>query len=229
MAVSATDEYRKYLEEKATNIIPYKMRRLFKMRDPYPVIIARNWARDMAVIECILCFGCLVTLVSLTSSSGGQTDDVLKDDDSIKIAGVDVTGQVTISNNFKWAGFALMPFVYKGLLIFIEILAVMCACNSACMAACCHFKFWNFEEYGILRTLGCCSAMSVTATCISIAFSSIMLLVKWRRQLKSEIQSSLLVMSLYAFLSVVLLFLRISTTLKAFRATTALKEEVITV
>jgi hypothetical protein len=227
--MSASDEYRKYIEEKATNIIPYKMRRLFKMRDPYPVIIARNWARDMAVIECVLCFGCLITLVSLTTNPSNGDDDVLKDDDSIKLAGVDITGQIGLSSNFQWAGFALIPFIYKGLIVFIEMLAVMCACNGSCIAACSHFKFGHLDEHGILRTLGCCSAMSVAATCISLAFTAVMLLVKWRRQLKSEISSSLLVMSLYALVAVILLFLRMSTTMKAFRGATALKEEVIIV
>lgn len=77
--------------------------------------------------------------------------------------------------------------------------------------------------------MGCCSAMSVSFTCISLAGTAVMLLIKWKRQLKDEIRSSLLVMSLYAFIAFILLCLRISTTLKAFRAATALKEEVITV
>jgi hypothetical protein len=68
------------------------------IQDPYPVIIARNWARDMAVIECILCFGCLVTMVTLTSKGNDQVDDIIADDDHIKVAGFDITGQITVAD-----------------------------------------------------------------------------------------------------------------------------------
>lgn len=71
---------------------------IYLYKDPYPVIIARNWARDMAVIECILCFGCLVTLAALTSKGNNQVDDIIADDDHIKLGGFDITGQVTIAD-----------------------------------------------------------------------------------------------------------------------------------
>ena len=84
-------------EEKNTTIIPYKLRRMFKMRDPYPVIIARNWALDMAAVECILCVGCLIAIGSLSFTTA-DTDDLLKDDDNIVVLGRDLTGGVVLNS-----------------------------------------------------------------------------------------------------------------------------------
>ncbi len=71
--------------------------------------------------------------------------------------------------------------------------------------------------------------MSVTATCGGLALTALTLLVKWRRALTVGIKGSLLVMSLYALLTVVLLALRATTAIKAARATNALMEEIIIV
>lgn len=62
------------------------------------MLIARHWARDMAAIECVLCFGCLLTLVTLTAKGANQIDDIIDDDDHIKVAGFDISGQVTIAD-----------------------------------------------------------------------------------------------------------------------------------
>lgn len=224
--MASQDQYQKEIEEaKNATVVPYKLRRMFKMRDPYPVIIARNWARDMAAIECILCAGCMFAIASLSLTTA-DTDDLLKDDDSIVVANRDLTGGVVLSSRMKWANFVLGPFLYKGALAFLEIFAVACACTGACMASCCQFKFWKLEEQGILKSLGYCTAMSAGATCVSLVFTALTLLIKWRRALSNEIRGSLLVMSLYGIVAVVLLCLRISTTHKAFRATTALTEEI---
>lgn len=37
--MSKVSEYQLHMERGATSIIPYKLRRIFKMRDPYPVIM----------------------------------------------------------------------------------------------------------------------------------------------------------------------------------------------
>jgi hypothetical protein len=128
-----------------------------------------------------------------------------------------------------WASFALAPFVYKGMLMFLEVLAVICACAGACLASCCHFKCWKLDELGVLKALGYCTAASVGVTFLSLAFTAVMLQAKWTRALDSEIRGSLLVMSMYALFAALLLCLRVATTFKAFKATTALAEEVITV
>ena len=169
--------------------------------------------------------------------------------------------------------------MYKGLLMFVEILAVMCACMGACMASCCHFKFLALDEISIMRSehnvliwfldsfqhlgqlpprrplhppvtllppfsffflqsksaLGYCTGASVLATAMGIFFTTITLMPKWKRALadddttESGVRGSLLVMSMYGFFAAVLLCLRLSTTLKARRASTALREEVLAV
>mmetsp|Transcript_26687 Transcript_26687/g.54650 ORF Transcript_26687/g.54650 Transcript_26687/m.54650 type:complete len:228 (-) Transcript_26687:284-967(-) len=225
---SSAEQYQRSLEEAKSAIIPYKLRRMFKMRDPYPVILARGWARDMAAVECILCVGCLIAIASLSFTTA-DSDDLLKDDDNMVVLGRDLTGGVVLNSRMRWATFALGPFLYKGALAFLEILAVACACVGACMATFCHFKFWKIEELGILKSLGYCTAVSATATCVSLALTAVSLLLKWRRALSNEIRGSLLVMSLYGIAAVVLLCLRVSTAHKAFRAATALREEIVVV
>jgi len=231
---TASEAYTKHEDEKATSIIPYKMRRMFKMRDPYPVLVARNWARDMAAIECLLFIGCLIVLATMGFTNQDATV-AEKDDDSINVLGVDITGQIGLKEEYSRAQSLLLPFMYKGLLMFVEILAVMCACMGACMASCCHFKFLALDEISIMRTLGYCTGASVLATAMGIFFTTITLMPKWKRALadddttESGVRGSLLVMSMYGFFAAVLLCLRLSTTLKARRASTALREEVLAV
>ena len=98
--MSKISDYQKVLEEKPTTIIPYKLRRLYKMRDPYPVLVARNWARDMAAVECLLFTLSLFALASLRVKSNNNADDYLpreNGDDHILVGGVDITGGVTLS------------------------------------------------------------------------------------------------------------------------------------
>jgi len=219
------EQYRNTVEEMATSIAPYRMRRMFKMRDPYPVIVARNWARDMAFVECLLCFGCAVSIAAVTYGTISK-DNLIEDDDHLTIGGVEVTGRLKLSESFLWADYALAPFLYKGLLVGLEVAAVACACQGACLVTCCHLKCWHLDELGILQTLGRCNSCSVAATTLSVALTTLILLVKWQRALEKEINGSLLVMSVYAILLLVLLCLRASTMVKAFRATAALQEEV---
>jgi hypothetical protein len=84
-------------EERATSIIPFKMRRLFKMRDPYPVVVARNWARDMSMLECVLVLLCLFVIASLRTTPDNSGDDVIGDDDQLVLQGVEVTGGLGLS------------------------------------------------------------------------------------------------------------------------------------
>ena len=81
----------------------------------------------------------------------------------------------------------------------------------------------------VRSALGYCTAASVAMTAISLAFTALTLLVKWNRALSTQIRGSLLVMSMYGLFTALLLCLRMSTAFKAFRATTALHEEVIAV
>jgi hypothetical protein len=91
------DTYIKQQEEKAPIIEAFRLRRMFKMRDPYPVILARNWSRDMATLECLLFAGCLIVLASVTlTDSTDAVAELLKDDDSINVLGTDLTGEVTL-------------------------------------------------------------------------------------------------------------------------------------
>ena len=97
---TAHEAFVNHQEEKQPVIIPYKLRRIFKMRDPYPVLVARNWGRDMAVLECVLFAGCMFVLASVTFR--GMDDavdpvDLSKDDDNIKVLGVELTGEVTLN------------------------------------------------------------------------------------------------------------------------------------
>lgn len=182
----------------------------------------------MAFMECLLCFGCALTILSVTYGTLSR-EKLIEDDDHFYISGVEVTGSLKISESFRWADYALAPFLSKGLLIGLEMLAVACACQGACLAACCHIKCWHIDELGILKALARCNSCSVLATCLSLATTTLILLVKWQRALRNEIRGSLLVMSLYGILLLLLLCLRASTTFKAFRATAALQEEVILV
>jgi len=91
------EKYKQQQEDKIPAVMPFQMRRMFKMRDPYPVILARNWSRDMATLECLLFAGCVIVVASLTLAGGDDAvEELLKDDDSIKVLGTDLTGEVTL-------------------------------------------------------------------------------------------------------------------------------------
>jgi hypothetical protein len=185
---------------------------VFQMRDPYSVLVARNWARDMAGLEGLLCLGVLFFFACVTFFGGTTSGDdpLVADDDDFTVAGVALTGHVALrgssadggsgddeSRSLAWADFAVAPFAAKGLLLLLEVSAVGCACAGACLASCCHFKCGSLREVDLLAALGWCSGCSALATAASLAFTAVCLLYKWERALgASEIRGALLVMSM---------------------------------
>lgn len=78
--------------------------------------------------------------------------------------------------------------------------------------------------------LRCCSAMSISVTFIGLALTGITLYTKWTRALgQQHIRSSLLLISAYAALGLMMLLLRLNTAFKASRAVTSLTEEAVVV
>lgn len=219
-------------------IAPYNMRRIFKMRDPYAVLLARHWARDLATVECVLMGLSLFVLmfgISWNQYPPWQQqhgDDYLPSPqaDDITVGGIHLTGQVHFRSQFDWAMFALIPWVHKGLLIFLDVLAITCSCQGNCIASCFHRQLWCCDETGILKTMGVCSAMSSVTTALSIAGTTVVLLIKWKGAMSSgDVTSTLLFMTIYGLATVLLMYLRTSAALKAFTAHQVLVEEVIDV
>lgn len=178
---------------------------LLQIRDPYPVLVARNWARDMAGLETCLCLGVLFFLACVKFISGDSGDvasssePLVEDDDDFTVAGVGLTSHVALraSSGLEWADVAVAPFAAKGLLLVLEIGAVACACSGACLACCCHVKCGALQEGDVLTTLGWCSGFSALATAASLVFTALCLLYKWERAMdNNEIGGTLLIMSL---------------------------------
>ena len=92
------------------------------MRDPYPVLVARNWARDMAAIECLLFIGCLIVLATMGFTNQDATV-AEKDDDSINVLGVDLTGQIGLKEEYVWA--YIVCIHYFSLLLIVWAVAVI--------------------------------------------------------------------------------------------------------
>lgn len=184
------------------------------MRDPYPVLVARSWARDVAGLEGVLCLGVLFFFACATfvAGDGNSSSDspLVADDDDFTVAGVALTGHVALrgsrssanddgggSRSLAWADVVVAPFAAKGLLLLLEAGAVGCACAGACLASCCHFKCGALQEGDLLAALGWCSGCSALATAASLFFTAFCLLYKWERALgASDIRGTLLVMSM---------------------------------
>lgn len=209
------------------NLLPsaYHMRRKFKMRDPYSVNVARNWAYQMAMLECCLCTGVLFCLLSICFYDCSMTDD----DDALRVAGVDLTKKLRISDRSEPFAVILEPFFYKGVAAIVEMMAIFCACHGVCIAAAFNWKFLWCGEKQIMQTLFRCSGASVLATLVALVITVITLFVKWRHAMGNDMKSSLLVMSFYGFVTSVLFCLRTSTVFRSQKALVALNEELVTV
>lgn len=80
--------------------------------------------------------------------------------------------------------------------------------------------------------MGCCTSASAICTTIGALLTTVTLFFKWKRALFStngEINSTLMFMSLYGVLTLILLGLRASAARRAFHARTVLQEEVMAV
>jgi len=208
------------------------------MRDPYAVLIARHWARDMAILETVLAMMCLFVLTSISWSKAppwdksSEPDDYLNDDDAVTVGGVRLNGQVHFNDSASWAMFAIIPWVHKGLLIFFDIFAVFCSCHGSWIAACGRHQVLCCDERGIFRVMGACMGASALFTAVGVLLTSLILLNKWRRALftsDGEVKAILLFMTVYGVATIILLILRASAAVKAFTARTVLQEEVVTV
>eukprot|EP00614_Pseudopedinella_elastica_P006618 CAMPEP_0172589960 /NCGR_PEP_ID=MMETSP1068-20121228/8474_1 /TAXON_ID=35684 /ORGANISM="Pseudopedinella elastica, Strain CCMP716" /LENGTH=99 /DNA_ID=CAMNT_0013385633 /DNA_START=204 /DNA_END=500 /DNA_ORIENTATION=- len=94
---------KRWMNDGAFFLSPYKLRRLFKLQAPYPVLLARGWVQKMAPIECLLCLLCFVGVASVTLKRGAASDDLLEDDDHVEIFGLDLTaGGIKVHDSMKW-------------------------------------------------------------------------------------------------------------------------------
>ena len=215
-------------EGQALTISPYMMRRKFHMRDPYFVTVSRGWASKMAYIECCLCVGAIFALYSICWIPCSTLYDG-DDDDSLRITGINITPRIPVAPRMKFAAFALEPFFYKGIGAVLELLAIFCACQGACIATNFNWKFLWCGERDIIKTLVRCSSASVVSSSLALALTVVTLFIKWNYALKNDLKSSLLVMSIYGVMLTILCCLRVSTTYKSHKAFESLKDEIITV